>query len=159
MSPHFLLVLSFSEGIIRKKGRKLRFLFPLAIIVEELPPRLGAMTSIWACLLQESTVSYPMTQLKWTFVLLSWNSFTNSLTQMSPVGPHRPLGSDWSAKWKEKMEKVQLFSWFIISQLRSLAKSWHNATAAGPTSFLLSLVIWQVAKTLGIKPQFLLSSV
>lgn len=45
-TPCVLLVLSFYEGRIGKKGRKLCFLYPLAILVEELPPGLGAMTSL-----------------------------------------------------------------------------------------------------------------
>lgn len=160
-TPCVLLVLSFYEGRIGKKGRKLCFLYPLAILVEELPPGLGAMTSLWACLLQESSLSYPVTQLRWRLVLLSWDSFTPAASE--DISSRSPLGSGQSGKWnhttEEKMEKVQLFSWFITSHLEPIGKSWHNAATAGPTSFLLSLVIWQVAKTLGIKQQFLLRPV
>lgn len=81
----------------------------------------------------------------------------------SPAGAHRSLGSDWSTKWnhasEKDVEKVWVFSWFLISQLGLIAKPWHNSATAGLTSFLLGLVIWQAAKTLRLKQQFLLGPV
>lgn len=152
-TPCVLLVLSFCEGRIGKNCRNLCFLCPLAIIVE-LPPGLEAMTSNKYAYCKK-VLCHIQWQLRWRLVLLSWDSFTPAGEDISN---RRPLRSNRSAKWshttEEKMEKVQLFSWFIISQLGPIAKSWHNATTAGPTSFVLSLVIWQVAKTLGIWNKF-----
>lgn len=154
-----LLVLSFCEGRTRKKEEKICFLHPLAVTVEEMSAVLGAVTSVQACLLQESTLSHTVTQLRWRLVLLFWDSFTPAAHEHISSRSPAATGLRTMCKvesYQREDRKCQLFSWSVISQLGPIAKSWHNTATAYLNSFLLSLVILQLARTLGIKEQFLL---